>query len=263
MTSPDLLSALRALILETPVILASPEDALYFRSSFKSPTKVDPLPNRDQILTTAKKDPIPVSIQPTPPPQPQAVEPPKTQPIIAEPTPKLPQLQVLPLPEPKPTNASLRSLFQKLAPNIAILQEIPNDAIAKKIATRWKTKNQITPISILSFHEPPKQKALLIEISKAIDIYFGPAKLIEAETIEKEKQWDTFLQPQNLKCIIACDYTLWQLSCLMQFYKETSATQVRTLQGIPLFLLPDLSLYLKDPQLKRSLWKALCQKLSS
>jgi hypothetical protein len=43
----------------------------------------------------------------------------------------------------------------------------------------------------------------------------------------------------------------------MHFYKETPAQGTRTLGNIPLFLLPDLSLYLKDPLLKRSLWKAL------
>jgi hypothetical protein len=65
-----------------------------------------------------------------------------------------------------------------------------------------------------------------------------------------------------LKWVIVCDYSLWQLRGLMQFYKETPAQGTRMLGNVPIFLLPDLSLYLKDPLLKRSLWKALCQKFS-
>ena len=136
-------------------------------------------------------------------------------------------------------------------------------AIAKKIATRWKTKNQTAPFSILSLCEPEPQRKFLEEIAKALDIYFLPCRLIAAETIEKEGNWSDFLSVADLKLIIACDYTLWQLNKLMPFYKENPTTGQRMLGEIPLFLLPDLSLYLKDPLLKRSLWKALCQKLST
>ena len=57
--------------------------------------------------------------------------------------------------------------------------------------------------------------------------------------------------------MIACDYTVWQLHDLFRYYKENPEKQIRTLKEIPLFLLPDLTLYLKDPLLKRSLWKAI------
>jgi hypothetical protein len=156
----------------------------------------------------------------------------------------------------------LRSILQKIAPELAILDSIPDDAAAKQIATRWKTKNQSAPISILSSGELPEHKALLAEIAAALDVYFGPARFIEADPIEKEKQWKMFLSVGSLKMIVVCDSTLWQLHNLRQFYKETPATGVRMLGDVPIFLLPDLSLYLKDPLLKRSLWKALCSKLS-
>jgi hypothetical protein len=97
----------------------------------------------------------------------------------------------------------------------------------------------------------------LKEISKTLAVYFGSCKLVEAFKIEQENQWAHFLASEQLKWIIVCDHTLWQLTHLMQFYKEISAQQIKTLGKIPLFLLPDLSLYLKDPLLKKSLWKAL------
>ncbi len=158
--------------------------------------------------------------------------------------------------------SAVRHLLSIVAPELAILNDIPNDDLAKKIADRWKTKNQSAPISILLFQEPPEQRALLEQIARALDVYFGPAKIVNAEKIEKDKQWEAFLSVADLKIVIVCDHTLWQLSHLMQFYKETPASGVRTLGNVPLFLLPDLSLYLKDPLLKRSLWKALCQKIT-
>ena len=224
-----------------PFVLASPDDADYFRKTFLK-----------------KAIPAPVVETPTlPPPAPivKKIEPPKPLPApvaIEE------EKTIAPV-----FDASvLRHLLKSIAPELAILDEIPSDALAKKIAERWKTKNQSAPISVLSLNEEPKQKAILEEIAIALDVYFGGAKIVNAELIEKEKQWQAFLSVADLKMVVVCDYTLWQLTSLMQHYKETPATGTRVLGNTPVFLLPDLSLYLKDPLLKRSLWKALCQKFS-
>ena len=239
------------LLREESCILASREDADYFRSLTKRGTPMPkPAPPPVRIAAPPPQPPPPKIAEPPPAPAPPTPEPASWR----EPT----QLPAEPL-----NSAHLRSLLQKIAPHLAIIDDIPNDTLAKKIATRWKTKNQIAPISVLCLGESDKQKKLLEEITKAIDVYFGPARLIPAEPIEKEKQWEAFLSSTDLKLVIACDYTIWQLSDLMRHYKEIPAQQTRTLGNIPLFLLPDLSLYLKDPLLKRSLWKALCQVLSS
>ena len=132
----------------------------------------------------------------------------------------------------------LRSIWPRIAPGTPLFEEIPSDALAKKIATRWKTKNQTADISILAFHEPPAQRALLEQIAKAIDVCFGPARIVQAETIEKEKQWEAFLSVPHLKLAIACDYTLWQLGGLMQHYREVPSQGTRHLGTVPLFLLP-------------------------
>lgn len=224
---------------EESIILASPEDAQYFRSLVKTklppPVIASPPQKQDSIQGPhVKKEELPTQEEPPP----------------------LLHLQIMEKIKPEPLSfAPLKSLFKKVFPNVSILDEIPDDTMAKKIANRWKTKNQVAPISILYTHE----NALLKQIVKAIDIYFGPANLINAEEIEKEKQWDAFLSSDALKLVIACDYSLWQLHGLMTHYKEVPTLQTRTLKDIPLFLLPDLSLYLKDPLLKRSLWKALCK----
>lgn len=254
MKATDLISELKLLLAEEGAPLASFEDAAYFRQKW-TPPKTEkivrdlpppPAPVPVPILAPAPI-PIPVTVAPPPPPLPEPVVAVHTPPPVSSTT----------------SFEEIRRVVKKVYPELRILDEIPNDSMAKKIAQRWKTKNQAAPISILSLHEPKEQRALLEQIAVALDVYFGPARLIEAEVIEKEKQWEAFLSVEGLKLVVVCDYTLWQLHGLMKSYKETPATATRLLGSVPLLLLPDLSLYLKDPQLKRSLWKALCQKLSS
>jgi len=214
-------------------LLAAQEDADYFRKRYQKPV---PPP---QFV------PVPVPVAP-PAPLPEIKK-------AIEKEPELPSP-----PEPPPISLkSLKNLLSTIAPSLSIIDEIPNDAIAKKIKTRWKTKNQVAPITVLHYQELPEHKTLLEQIGKALDVCFGPAKLVSAESIEKEKQWETFLASSELKLVICCDYTLWQLEGLMQHYREVPAQKTRMLKDKQLFLLPDLSLYLKDPLLKRSLWKGL------
>lgn len=252
-----------------PYLLASPEDAAFFRQTVKK-----------DILKKEKAETLSFVPSPPPPTPPKPIViPPKTVQPVQNCSLSLPSKS--PIAESKPVRKNsepirefslepkapldfsfLHKLLSRAAPDFAIFNDIPSDATARKIAERWKTKNQTAPLSILIFQEPPEQRALLEEIALALDIYFIPAKTVDAAKIEKENQWDAFLSVADLKMVIVCDYTLWQLSGLMHFYKETPAQGSRALGSVPLFLLPDLSLYLKDPLLKRSLWKALCQKFS-
>lgn len=248
------------LLKEEPLILASPEEAAFFRQRGKQKKEsYEPPSNLDHFTTSILQDQniaSPTKIAPEkkqkPPIEPTPIEPPL---LSNSPKSNEPTLSYLSL-------SSFFPLFAKIAPEIALLKKIPDDTLAKKIAARWKTKNQTAPLTLLMFSEPEPHQKFLQEIAKALDIYFGPAKIVQAETIEKEKQWEIFLSSEELKLIIVCDYTLWQLNGLMQFYKEVPAQGTRLLGKTNLFLLPDLSLYLKDPLLKRSLWKALCQKIS-
>ena len=170
--------------------------------------------------------------------------------------------------EPSPRMADmgfgeLQKLLSKIAPELVFLEQIPSDAKARQIAQRWKTKNQSAPISLLFLHEPLQQQKFLTNLATALDVVFGPARLINAEGIEKESQWEAFLSVAELKLVIICDYALWQMPHLLKYYREVPNQTQRFLLNKPLMLLPDLTLYLKDPQLKRSLWKAICQKIGS
>ncbi len=159
--------------------------------------------------------------------------------------------------------AEIQKILSRSVPDLAIVREIPSDAEARSIAERWKTKNQSVPISLLFFHEPEPQRQFLTNLAQALDVQFGQARLIAAEGIEKESQWEAFLSVPEIKLIIICDYVLWQMPNLLKFYREVPSTSQRFLLNAPLMLLPDLTLYLKDPLLKRSLWRALCQKIAA
>jgi hypothetical protein len=225
-------------------VLASPEEAAFFRQKYKAPVRPAP-------AVFAK----PISL-PKPAPLPEPA------PIVL--TPKAPPPEPTFVPTPKPPQPTiLGTIFHSIAPDFPILKEPPSDAMAKKISSRWKTHNQIAPITLLHFQEIPEQKVFLENLIKALDVYFGPARLVSAELVEKENQWDAFLSVPELKMVIACDHTLWQLPHLREKYKEIPTQEKRLLKEKPLFLLPDLALYLKDPLLKRSLWKGLCLTLRS
>jgi len=59
------------------------------------------------------------------------------------------------------------------------------------------------------------------------------------------------------------DYGIYSLSELMKHYKEDNRHNKRFLNKVPLLLLPDVSVYLKEPLLKLSLWRSLCETLRS
>lgn len=254
----ELIRAIREIASEEEPLFASADDCSYFRSLYRS------LPSPQPILSSAKTHGIDAC-------QPPPKETPK--PILKQPDPpksikKAESLPAIPLPEkstpPRVLDRfdDLRSLFSKIAPQIQILDHIPPDTSAKQISERWKTRNQAAPISLLFYQELPQHRLLLEHLAEALNVVFGGARLIQCASIEKEKQWEAFLSVPGLKNVLICDAALWQLPNLLQFYREVPSHSERFLHNIPVFLLPDLSLYLKDPLLKRSLWKALCQKIA-
>lgn len=250
----ELIRAIREIAPSEEPLFASAEDCSYFRSLYRSlpptPQETKSLPLNSAPVKTPEAGPVPIK------PEPRPIDPPKPPaPLISPP-------EKSTVPRVHDRFEDLKLLFSKIAPQIRISDEIPSDSAAKQVSESWKTRNQAAPISLLVYQEPPKHRLLLENLAKALNAVFGSASLIHCEKIEKEKQWETFLSVSGLKTVIICDAALWQLPNLLQFYREVPTQSERFLHHIPVFLLPDLSLYLKDPLLKRSLWKALCQKIA-
>lgn len=152
---------------------------------------------------------------------------------------------------------SMKPAIQKNFPDLNLLREPPDDALAKSLRESWKETCSAAEVIILSFQETEKQSELLSQIANAITILIKPAKVLPAMKIEQEKGWEQLLASPSLKLLMASDYAIYGLPELMKHYRELSKTAEHFLGKIPLFLLADMSLYLREPLLKPSLWRAL------
>jgi len=159
--------------------------------------------------------------------------------------------------------SDIKQSFPKVFPNIKIVETILDDKIAKQKAQKYKLKNIAAGITILAYRENEKHYRFLEKLSIALNIYFYPSKVVSAYLMEKENNWDLFLSENDIFLIISSDYTIFELSNLRKYFRENPAKQEKYLKDIPLFLLPDISIYLKEPTLKSSLFKALKQKITN
>lgn len=224
------------------------------RHPFKKPLKSAPLfiPNnytpQKQSSPIIQKEPEAIKIIPQ-----AVVEPVKKVAIILD-KPKISSSE---------NSEEIKSSFLKIDPHFKWIEKIPDDLVAKKIQQRWKTKNQIQDITILAFDKDLNKLKFLQNLKKAISFTFFPCTVIFAPPLEKENKWKDLLSSSGLKLLIASDHEIWNFKNLMCFYKENPHLSQRFLNDIPLFLLPDLTLYFKQPLLKRSLWRALCHKIQT
>ncbi|NGX51993.1 MAG: hypothetical protein KR126chlam5_00286 [Candidatus Anoxychlamydiales bacterium] len=155
----------------------------------------------------------------------------------------------------------IKKSIERIFPNISILDKPIDDKIAKQKSQKYKLKNISSTITILAYKEDAKFHRFLEKLSTALSVYFYPSKVVSAYLLEKENSWSDFLT-NDISLIISSDYTIFELPHLRAFYKENPSKGEKFLKDIPLFLLPDIFLYLKEPSLKKSLFNALKQKIS-
>lgn len=218
------------------------------------------LPSKQKEI---KKIPLPpIEIKPTPSPKITLSPPPK--PVFPSPSiPKAKETKVFiklePLPPPiqEPTEG-IRKILKEIDPSLYLHESVPSDHRAKKIKESWKEKRDNPAIPIL--FQGDQYRPFISRIAKAIDIVYGSCRLIE---ITPDKKWDLFLESENLKLIIAPDRLIFATKGLLPFYQENPQQKSRKLGKVPLLLLPDLSLYYKDPYLKRALWNVITNTVES
>lgn len=154
-------------------------------------------------------------------------------------------------------------LFHAKFPSTPTSETIPCDAVARKIKNSWLAEQTIPPIIILSFNDEEKHLTFLKNIAKAISVRIAPARVLSADKLEKERQWEEILAVPDLKLIIANDYGLYLHPELMRHYQEKPQQGKHYLKNVPLLLLSDPTLYLQEPQLKLLLWRAICNECHS
>lgn len=181
------------------------------------------------------------------------------------PSPKKIEKKEIPLKLQPPTAAptshnKMERLLKSIAPNLYLHLTPLSDEKAKRIKNAWSEKSQIPEIPIL--FQGTDYSSFLHHLAKAITLCFHSARALDITPFEKEKKWDLFFQSPKLRLILCPDHLIFSSKELLPFYRESPSQKTRFLGEIPLLLLPDLSLYYKDPYLKRSLWNVICQALS-
>ena len=226
--SLELIQAVRSLLKEESSIIATEEDCAFFRTTFSKPKEI---------------------LQKFPPPTVSVVKKEKKPTEYAEITEKKEEFP----PVQKVDFAEIRALLKKIAPEATVLDQIPDDREALLVAERWKMANHHMPLLVLYSDENPLQTKFFHNFAAAIG-----ASLIEVRDIETCNYWPTLLASPELKRIFLCEMLLKRLPHLMIHYRENPISSERLLHKTPAFFLPDIALLLKNPLLKRSLWRQMC-----
>lgn len=233
----------------------------------QQPKRVEPPPAQQQ---THQAPPPPAPKQPQPPPLPQQpTESRQPEPTIPEEKPVVSRnrhfsLKLEPVTEVKEIElASIKKEIEKLFPEKQLMAHPPADDVARKVGQKWKQEAKAPEVVILSFQEHPDRQVFLQNMKAAINQRLAPCAIYSAHTIESKNAWDKLFAMKDLKLIVTTDYGMYSLPGLMRHYRESPEKSQRYLGGIPLLLLTDISLYLKQPQLKSALWQALCTMLPS
>jgi hypothetical protein len=159
-------------------------------------------------------------------------------------------------------DAEMKLMVSKFLPEVALTSHIPDDATAKKMAHLYKEQHLTAKVLVLSFGETGPALNFLQNVTKAIDSLLVPAKLIEMRKIERENSWELTLSSPTLQLILAPPFQAWKSISLSRFYRENPSSKSHFLKDTPLLMMQLTEAYLKNPELKRELWKMLSMLLS-
>jgi hypothetical protein len=155
------------------------------------------------------------------------------------------------------------SILKKIAPQIKLIEEPLDDTQAQKIKSAYKIHKAVPKYAILyGMKTTAEEKTFLINLAEAINKYFGTAKVISTAKIDHNDSWETFLKAPELTHLLIPQTLLNPFEKLHAFYQENPKQKKRYLANVPVLALPDISMYLQNPLLKRSLWNVLCHLLN-
>ena len=160
----------------------------------------------------------------------------------------------------QPDHSNVKKILQKISPSLKLLDQIPDDAIAKKVANAWKEKISEAEVVLLMCDPKTETMEFLKGLAKAIDQHLAKAKILMADKFEKEKRWDLFLDKNSFRLVIASD-GIKKLPELMKYYRENPSNAQFFLGKTPLLVLSSASIY-KSIEHKTLLWKTVCQMLA-
>lgn len=157
----------------------------------------------------------------------------------------------------------LKKIVREKLPHLQLVDHLPDDGEAQKLSNSWAQEKKSPQVLILSFDETQKHLAFLMNIAKALEMHGISASVANALKLEQNAKWETTLQAEELKLIVASSSGFYQLQELQKYYKEGTKQGRHYLGDRLLLLLSDISFYLKEPSLKPSLWGALKELLTA
>lgn len=252
---------------ENTFIPSTQETCTYFKP--KNEIQANPYPFKPKEPSTPEEPPLRITPKPTLPPIQKPLPPPNRklptppQPPSNEPK-KSNELQTLgftlePMPEGKALDLNdFRNLYTSRFPNNPILDQPLEDHEAHQSSSQQEVSGQYPEVVLLSFSGNPKISAFLQNLARAIQLRWKlRSNVIAAHQWEQEKAWDGLLSNGGTKLILASDYGLQTLPELLKHYKEAPKQGNHFLGNKPLLLLSDITVYMRETQLKQTLWQAI------
>lgn len=150
---------------------------------------------------------------------------------------------------------SIRSVLQKIAPNMKLHDTILDDLKAQKAAKAWSEQ-----IKVIIITGPTSDEELLFlkDLARSIHDRLSATKLISGAKLEKEKGWESFFKKNSLKLIILTQAAQQYIELMLCYKREKNQP---FLANTALIVLETLEIY-TQPDQKIALWKSLCQILA-
>lgn len=146
--------------------------------------------------------------------------------------------------------SAVRAALHEAASHLKIIDTIPDDSIAKRVANSWK---EILPeVILISDDATAEQSELLQKISNAI-ISLGYTSALMANDIV----WELLLTAPHLKMILMTQQSLQKYPELQQKYRYDQSRKRHYIDGILLCPLPSLEKLESDPGIKANLWQTI------
>lgn len=152
-------------------------------------------------------------------------------------------------------------LFKTLFPAISLYEKPPEFSVPldqKNINTA--NEKEVISVLVLSHNDAPKQLTLLKNLTSAISLCLGPARLVHNSDILAETKNEDFFNSSGIRLIIATKQSLLFTSESTSCDPDEPDRDRFYLGKIPLIVLSDPSIYLKRPELKNRLWREICDK---
>lgn len=229
-----------------------------------------------------KSEPAPVKVVQALPPLPPAPPILPPEPILVAPPVKVsPPVETIPKPEEKslpktygtiaiesqppskPIDFSdLRKIMGEKFPHIPLIDNIPDDAVAKRAISSGKQPLTLPQVALLAFDEIPAHREFLTNVAKAIEGIGATAQVHSASTLENDFGWDVVIR-SGVRLVIASSSGLYASPGLQKLHREVQKQGRHYLGDCPLLLMSDIGFYLQEPSLKHSLWATIKEHVKS